>query len=110
LDLTTRVNLVQSLSTTKELPVSTGAKLMSINRTSVYYQGTPVSDKELECKAIIDHLHTENPTWGARQMSAQLKMRGHLVGRKKARRYMNEMAIDPIYPKPNLSKYNGFIN
>jgi hypothetical protein len=40
--------------------------------------------------------------WGARQMSAQLKMRGYQVGRKKARRYMNEMAIDPIYPKPNI--------
>ena len=31
-------------------------------------------------------------------------MRGYHVGRKKARRYMDEMAIDPIYPKPNLSK------
>jgi putative transposase len=77
---------------------------MSINRTSVYYLGTPVSNQELECKAIIDHLHTDNPTWGARQMSSQLKMRGYQIGRKKARRYMNEMAIDPIYPKPNLSK------
>lgn len=35
-DLTTRVNLVRNLSTTKELPVSTGAKLLDINRTSVY--------------------------------------------------------------------------
>ena len=38
-DLTTRVNLVRNLSTTKELPVSTGAKLLGINRTSVYYEG-----------------------------------------------------------------------
>ena len=30
--------------------------------------------------------------------------RGYHVGRKKARKYMNDMAIDPIYPKPNLSK------
>ena len=72
-DLTTRVNLVRNLSTTKELPVSTGAKLLGINRTSVYYGGIPVSEEELECKSIIDHLHTDNPTWGARQMSAQLK-------------------------------------
>ena len=26
------------------------------------------------------------------------------VGRQKTRRYMNEMGIDPIYPKMNLSK------
>lgn len=84
--------------------MSVGAALMSVNRTSIYYEGTPVSEEELVCKIIIDRLHTENPTWGARQMSAQLKLRGHYVGRKKARRYINEMAIDPIYPKPNLSK------
>ena len=103
-DLTTRVNLVRNLSTTKELPVSTGAKLLGINRTSVYYGGIPVSEEELECKSIIDHLHTDNPTWGARQMSAQLKLRGYQVGRRKAGRCMREMDISPIYPKMNLSK------
>ena len=103
-DLTTRVNLVRNLSTTKELPVSTGAKLLGINRTSVYYGGIPVSEEEPECKAVIDHLHTDNPTWGARQMSAQLKLRGYQVGRRKAGRYMREMDITPIYPKMNLSK------
>ena len=103
-DLTTRVNLVRNLSTTKELPVSTGAKLLGINRTSVYYEGLPVSQEELECKSIIDHLHMDNPTWAARQMSAQLKLRGYQVGRRKAGRYMREMDITPIYPKMNLSK------
>ena len=90
--------------TTKELPASVGARLLGINRTSIYYRGTPVSEEELACKEIIDHLHTDNPTWGARQMSAQLKARGYRVGRRKARRYMNEMDIYPIYPKMNLSK------
>ncbi len=106
MDLTTRVDLVRSLSKTekKEIPVSVAADLAGVNRTSVYYGGCPVSTEELECKAIIDHLHTDNPTWGARQMSAQLKLRGYMVGRKKARRYMIEMAINPIYPKMNLSK------
>ena len=103
-DLTTRVNLVRNLLTTKELPASVGTSLLDINRTSIYYKGSPVSDDELACKEIIDHLHTDNPTWGARQMSAQLKAREYRVGRRKARRYMNEMDIHPIYPKMNLSK------
>lgn len=89
---------------TKELPVKTGATLLDINRTSVYYKGMPISQEELDCKSIIDRLHTDNPAWGARQLSAQLKKRGHQVGRRKTRRYMNEMGIDPIYPKMNLSK------
>lgn len=103
-DVTTRVNLVRNLSTTKELPVSTGAKLLGINRSSVYYCGLPVSQEELECKAVIDRLHTDHLTWGARQMSAQLKLRGYHVGRCRAGRYMCEMDITPIYPKMNLSK------
>ena len=65
-DLTTRVNLVRNLLTTKKLPASVGASLLDINRTSIYYKGSPVSDDELACKEIIDHLHTDNPTWGCK--------------------------------------------
>ena len=50
MDLTTRVNLVQNLLTTKEIPVFVGAKLLDINRSSIYYKGTPVSEAELVCK------------------------------------------------------------
>jgi hypothetical protein len=101
-DLTTRVRLVQNLLTTKEIPASTGAKRLDINCISIYYKVSPVSYEELTCKEIIDHLHTDNPTWSARQMSAQLKNKGHHVGRRKVRRYMNEMDIYPIYPKMNF--------
>lgn len=104
MDRDTRISILQNLSKTKEIPVSTGAKLLDVNRTTVYYTPVGVSDEDLECKAIIDRLHLENPSWGARQMSAQLKRRGYDVGRKKARRYMTDMGIDPIYPKMNLSK------
>ena len=48
-NLTTRVSLVQNLLTTKEIPVSVGAELLDINRTSVYYKGKPVSEEELAC-------------------------------------------------------------
>ena len=52
LDLTTRVNLVQNLLKTKELPVKTGAALPDINCTSVYYKGTPISQEELDYTRI----------------------------------------------------------
>ena len=67
MDLTTRVNLVRSLHSTTEkpeIPVSVAADLYGINRSSIYYIGKPVSDTALECKKIIDHLHTDHPTWG----------------------------------------------
>ena len=92
--------MVQSLLTTddSEISISVAADLMGISRSSVYYTPAPLSEEELECKRIIDMLHTDNPSWGSRQLSMQLKSRGHNVGRRKTRRYMDEMAIDPIYP------------
>lgn len=54
-------------------------------------------------KHSIDKMHTDNPTWGARQLSKQLQREGFEIGRRKTRRLMAEMAITVIYPKPNLS-------
>jgi putative transposase len=100
LDPTTRQSILKNLSTTKELPVSTAADLLDVNRTSIYYKPVGISEKELICKSIIDRLHTDNPAWGARQMSQQLKKLGHKAGRKKARRYMTDMAMVYRYKKP----------
>lgn len=67
------------------------------NRISIYDKGTSVSKEELACKEIVDDLHTDNPTWGIKQMLAY-------VGGRKMRRYMKEMDIYPIYHKMNLSE------
>ena len=99
-----RVNIVRNLLKTKNLPAKTGAELLDVNRTSIYYQKPPASDEDLECKEFIDHIHTDNPAWGTRQISLQLKQHGYNMGRKKTRHYMLEMGIDAIYPKMNLSK------
>ena len=50
LDLTTRVDLVRNLLKTesKEISVSVAADLMSINRTSIYFKGTPVSETAVQ--------------------------------------------------------------
>ena len=77
-DLTTRVNLVRNLSTTKEIPVSIWSKTpWTLIAPAFITMAHLFQQEELECKAIIDHLHTDNPAWGARQMSAQLKLRGY---------------------------------
>lgn len=96
--------MVKDLLISDELPVSTGARLMGINRSSVYYVKSGVSQDELVCKAEIDKIHTENPAWGSRQITKQLKRKNFKVGRRKVRRYMQEMCINAIFPGPNLSK------
>ena len=47
-DLTMRLNMVRDLSETKEIPIRQGAALLEVNRTSIDYAGTPVSEEELE--------------------------------------------------------------
>lgn len=56
--------------------------------------------------ARIDHWHTQMPGIGARKLVVQLKNEGFAVGRKLVRRLMDEMGLQAIYPKANLSKRN----
>ena len=88
------------------LTISDVANILDINRTSIYYEPVEkiITQEELDCKNLIDQIHTEHPAWGARQLSYQLQSQGYDVGRRKVRRYMLEMAIDAIFPGPNLSK------
>ena len=89
---------------TKEIPAATGAMLLDVNRTSIYYGVKPVSDEEVRIKNAIDAIHTDNPTWGYRQICKQLNLKGFHIGAHRTRRYMREMDITVIYPKMNLSK------
>ena len=104
MDLIGRVNILRAQKSSKELPLSTVASLLDVNRTSAYYTPSDPSEQKLTAKNLIDRLHTDNPAWGSRQLSKQLKKKGLPIGRLKTRRYMQEMGISVIYPKPNLSK------
>ncbi|BAE83940.1 IS3 family transposase [Desulfitobacterium hafniense] len=104
MDLIGRVNLLRAQKDSKELPLSTAAELLDVNRSSAYYKAKEPSETELAVKNAIDKMHTDNPAWGSRQLSKKLKRLGFDIGRLKTRRYMQEMDIHTIYPKPNLSK------
>lgn len=102
---TGRLNLV---SKNDKLSVAKQAELLDVNRTSFYY--TPVEpdgERETVIKNRIDFWHTKMPYLGARKIRIQLQERDGLrVGRKLIKRYMDEMGIYAVYPKPNLSKPN----
>jgi len=56
-------------------------------------------------KKRIDYWHTLMPYLGTRKISRKLRDEDGLnAGRKLVRRYMAEMGLKAIYPKPNLSK------
>lgn len=87
-----------------ELPLSTQADLLTISRSSLYYQPAPVSARELAIKHRIDELYTATPFYGSRKIQVLLKPEFGTLARNTVRRYMHEMGITAIYPAPNLSR------
>jgi putative transposase len=80
------------------------AQLLSVSRSSLYYQKAPPSEREVELKHHIDRLYTDYPFYGSRRMVAALAQEGVTVNRRTVQQYMREMGLQAIYPGPNLSK------
>jgi len=89
-----------------ELALNLQADLLSLSRSSLYYQPRPPSAEEVRLKHRIDEVYTQSPFYGSRKIAAQLQREGMRINRKTVARYMQEMGIAAIYPGPNLSKRN----
>ena len=93
------------VSKDEKMPVEKQCKILEINRTSFYYNPVPKDiEKEEYIKSRIDYWHTKMCYAGARKLKKLLEKDGICVSRKLISRYMSEMGIYCIYPKPNLSK------
>lgn len=88
----------------RELAITQQADLLSLNRSSLYYQPVPPSPEEIRLKHRIDELYTEHPFLGYRKITAIMNREGDQIHKNTVRRYMREMGIMAIYPGPNLSK------
>lgn len=87
-----------------QLPITKQCHILQISRSSIYYEPTPVSDKDRELMRLIDEIHLEEPCLGSRGIKGALRIRGHKVGRIHVRTLMRKMGIEAIYKKPRLSK------
>jgi putative transposase len=98
------------IRTDSELSVRRQCELLGVTRSTVYYEPKqPGEDAVLLKEKImsrIDFWHTEMPWMGTRKIVVKLREDGYSVGRKLVRRYMWEMGIYTVCPKPNLSKRN----
>lgn len=97
-----RVKLVDWESS--ELTIKTQAELLSLNRTSLYYQAKQIPIEEIKIKHTIDEIYTKYPFYGSRRIKVVLNQLGVKINRKCVQRHMREMAICGICPGPNLSK------
>jgi putative transposase len=90
----------------KELSVAAQARLLGLNRTSIYYKPRGVSEEIVAIRHKIDEIHTAFPTYGSRTIRDVLRNAGICINRKAVQRHMRAMGIHVIYPGPNLSKRN----
>jgi putative transposase len=77
--------------------------LVSIGRSSFYYEGKGESPLNLALMRLIDEQFLETPWYGSRQMARHLRRQGYCVGRKRVRRLMRLMGLCAIYQKPRTS-------
>lgn len=87
-----------------ELPLTTQADLLGISRSSLYYQAVAVSSEEVHIKHRIDAIYTQYPFYGSRRIAALLQHEEVPSSRTTVQRYMQEMGIAAIHPRPNLSR------
>ena len=78
--------------------------LLSVTRSSVYYEPVDLDDEELALMRRIDELHLKHPFFGSRMMAQTLKAEGTAMNRKRAQRLMRVMGLESAAPKPNTSK------
>ena len=102
---------IESATKADELTITRRCELLGINRTGVYYERRPPAPEKVEneerIKSRIDHWHTKHPYMGVRKIKEKLvKEDGIAIGRKLTQRYMEEIGVKAVYPKPNLSKPN----
>lgn len=86
----------------KRLSIKSQCNLLSVPRSSYYYEPIPETDYNLILMNEIDRLYLEFPFYGSRLMTAGLKMKGLAVNRKRVLRLMRMMGIEALYPKPKI--------
>jgi putative transposase len=95
------------VSKEERLSVSRQCPLLNVPRSSYYYMPTPVCDEELALMRLIDECYLDLPFYGTRRIKGWLlDNHGLVVNRKRIQRLRRLMAIETLYPKPNLSLAN----
>jgi putative transposase len=96
------------ISRDHDISVFRQCELLEVNRTSFYYtKKEPNRDFENLVKNRLDYWHTKMPYMGVRKLRNKLQTVDNIpVGRRLIKRYMGEMGIYAMCPKPNLSKRN----
>jgi len=86
------------------LSVQRQCELLSVSRSSYYYQSQDESLENINLMHRIDELFTQYPFYGVEKMTAHVSRQGPPVNVKRVRRLMRKMGLEAVYPKPKLSQ------
>jgi putative transposase len=86
------------------LPVARQCQILSLLRSTAYYQRQEASETDLALMRRMDELHLAYPFAGSRMLRDLLKGEGYRIGRKHVARLMKKMGIEALYRKPNTSR------
>jgi putative transposase len=79
-------------------------RLVSIARSSFYYEGKGESPLNLRLMRLIDEQFLETPFYGSRQMKRWLRRQGYVVSRKRVRRLMRLLGLQAVFQRPRTSQ------
>lgn len=86
-----------------ELSLSTQADQLGLSRSGLYYQPADPSTREIAIKHRIDKIYIKYPFYGSRRITVELR-KEMTINRKTVQKYMREMGLVALGPRPNLSK------
>ncbi len=85
------------------LPVTRQCELVSVSRSSFYYEPVGETAANLALMRLIDEQYLATPWYGTRQMVRHFRRHGQVVGRKRMRRLMRQMGLVAIYQRPRTT-------
>jgi len=88
------------------LPISKQCEMVNVSSSSyyAYKKESPATDEKL--KSMINAIYASHPEYSSRRITEILKRGGTEINRKRTQRLMQEIDIQGIHPKRNLSKAN----
>ena len=88
---------------THQLSKTRRCELLSMSRSSSYYQSKPIPEVDLSLMKLIDRIHMDKPFLGSRRIVDTLAEQGQKEDRKRVQRLMRLMGIHAIHPGPKTS-------
>lgn len=79
-------------------------ELLGLNRSTLYYQPVPISERDQALMNLLDEQFTRTPFWGVRNMLTYVRYCGFTVGKDHVRTLLRRMGLTAVVPRRNTSK------